>query len=134
MAYTEPAIITLVTTAASTMSVKFVIGPASATNSIWWRPLRIFLGSTGTGFAHAITGKPVSAPSAGRTIEPKGSMWGIGFSVSRPARRGGVVTEPQRDDAVADLVQYHRDDERDEPQDRDVVDLEHAFSGVSKRR
>ena len=76
------------------ISVKFVAGPASDTNSMWCRPLRSLAGLTGTGFAHASTGKPVSAPSAGRMIEPNGSMCGIGFSVRRPALR--AVSSPNQ--------------------------------------
>ncbi len=49
------------------------------------RGLRIWFGFTGTGFAHAITGIPESAPNAGRMIDPNGSMCGTGFSVRRPA-------------------------------------------------
>ena len=52
-------------------------------------------GFTGTGFAHASTGTPSSAPIAGITIEPTGSMCGIGFSVRRPARL--AVSSPKKD-------------------------------------
>ena len=123
-----------VASAAMNISVKFVAGPASDTNSMWCRPLRILAGLTGTGFAHASTGKPVSAPSAGRMIEPNGSMCGIGLSVRRPGFARGVVAEPERDHPVADLVQDHRDHERDEPEDRDVIDLDHeGLSGAWMR-
>ena len=70
---------------ATNISTKFENGPTRPTQSMSRRGLRILFGSTGTGFAHAITGMPVSAPMAGRMIEPTGSMCGIGFSVSRPA-------------------------------------------------
>ena len=59
------------------------------------RGLRIRFGFTGTGLAHASTGNPVSAPIAGITIEPTGSMCGIGLRVRRPARL--AVSSPNHD-------------------------------------
>ena len=118
------------TTAATTASAKFVPGPASDTNSMSRRPLRSRAGFTGTGLAQPITGTCVSAPSTGRTIEPNGSTCGIGLSVSRPGPLGGVVTEHVRDDAVTDLVQDDRDDQRGEEDDGDAVDVH----GVGRRQ
>src|SRR5512132_453453 len=73
-------------TAATTINAKFDRGPASPTKSISRRGLRSFVGSTGTGFAQPNAPNPLIVSSAGRMIEPNGSMCGIGFSVRRPAR------------------------------------------------
>ena len=59
------------------------------------RGLRMRFGFTGTGFAHASTGNAESAPIAGMTIDPTGSMCGIGLSVRRPARL--AVSSPNHD-------------------------------------
>ena len=71
------------------------------------------------------------APIAGRMIEPNGSMCGIGFSVRRPASLRGAVTEPERDDTVADLVEDDRDDQTPEVDDRLFVDV-HAGARVGR--
>ena len=113
-----------------TASVKFVVGPASDTNSMSRRPLRSRAGFTGTGLAQPMTGTWVSAPSTGRTIEPNGSTCGIGLSVSRPARLAVSSPNGVRDDPVTDLVQDDRDDQRGEEDDGDVVDV-HEARGVS---
>src|SRR5258708_15236621 len=73
------------TTAAMSISERFVAGTAGDTSSMS-RRLRRRFGFTGTGFAHPITGTCANAPSAGRMIDPNGSMCGIGLSVRRPAR------------------------------------------------
>ena len=72
--------------AAATIRLKFVSGPARPTHSICCRGLRSRAGFTGTGLAHPITGRLARTAMAGRMIEPSGSMCGMGFSVSRPAR------------------------------------------------
>ena len=114
--------------------MKFVAGPASDTNSMWWRPLRIWFGLTGTGLAqreHREAGE-----RAERGQDDRAERVDVRDRVQRepPGLAGGVVAEPQRDDAVADLVEDHRDHERDEPQDRDVIDLDHeGLSGAWMR-
>src|SRR5262245_32630616 len=77
------------------MSKKLVAGPARLTTSMSRRGSRMRAGFTGTGLAHASTGTPSSAPIAGITIDPTGSMCGIGFSVRRPARF--AVSSPNHD-------------------------------------
>ena len=79
-----------------------------------------------------------SAPIAGRTIEPNGSMCGIGLSVSRPASLAVSSPNHERDDAVADLVQDDRDDEAAEEDDRLLESSVHgaraaALSGAATR-
>ena len=45
-------------------------------------------------------------------IVPKGSMWGMGLSVSRPARLAVSSPKEQGHRPVGDLVQDDRGDER----------------------
>jgi hypothetical protein len=52
-------------------------------------PRRKRVGSKGTGFA-----QPKGTPSIGNSSVPIGSMWEIGFSVSRPCR--SAVSSPKR--------------------------------------
>ena len=70
-------------------------GPASATatmSRLGWRRLPK---CTGTGLAQPKrNGEPLTTSSSGRMMLPKGSMWGIGFNVSRPARL--AVSSPSR--------------------------------------
>ena len=113
-------------------SAKFVVGPASDTISMSRRRLRSRAGLTGTGLAQPMTGTCASAPSTGRMIEPNGSMCGIGLSVSRPAAWRCRHRTHDRNDAVADLVQDDRDDQRGEEDDGDAVDV-HAESRRQRR-
>ena len=101
-----------------TISRKFVTGPARLTKSMSRRGLRIRFGFTGTGFAHASTGMPDER--AHRRQHDRAERVDVRDRVQRePARLlGGVVAEPERDDAVADLVQDDRDDEAAEEDDR----------------
>ena len=94
------------------------------------------LGFTGTGFAHAITGTPRIAPIAGSTIEPNGSMCGDRVEREPAGVLGRAIAEPQRDDAVADLVQDHRDDEAAEEDERllDVGAHSARAVGAAQRR
>ena len=59
-----------------------------------------------------------SAPTSGKMIVPSGSMWASGDSVSRPCRRGIRSPETVGDERVPELVDRHRDHERDQRQDR----------------
>ena len=90
------------------------------------RGWRIRLGFTGTGFAQPITGSPASAPIAGQ--DDRAERVDVRDRVEReaPGLLRGVVTEPQRDDAVADLVQDDRDDETAEVDDRLLEVAAHA--------
>ena len=76
------------------------------------------------------------APIAGITIDPTGSMCGIGLSVSRPARLAVSSPNHGRDDTVADLVQDHRDHQAGEEDDRLLEIGVHEgveLSGVARR-
>ena len=54
-----------------------------------------FRGSIGTGFAHAINTLPVARmENNGTMIDPKRSIWGIGFNVSLPMSL--AVVSPHR--------------------------------------
>ena len=81
------------------------------------RGLRSWLGFTGTGLAHAITGMP--GERAHRRQDDRPERVDVRDRVqgepARPLR--GVVTEPEGDDAVADLVEDDRDDQAAEPDD-----------------
>ncbi len=121
-----------------TISTKLVTGPTRPTQSMSRRGLRIRFGFTGTGFAHAITGMPEIAPIAGQ--DDRAERVDVRDRVQRePARLlGGVVTEPERDDAVADLVEDDRDDEAAEEDERLRVDVHGRVqvpaSGAATRR
>jgi hypothetical protein len=72
--------------AKTTISTRFTAGPARPTRSMSRRRFRRRLGFTGTGLAQPNAGSPPRTAIAGRMIDPSGSMWGTGLSVSRPAR------------------------------------------------
>ena len=79
-----------------------------------------------------MTGRPARAPIAGRTIEPNGID--VRHRVERQAAGAlrGVVTEPERDDPVADLVEDDRDDEAAEEDER--LAEGHRRSGRGRQR
>ena len=97
---------------------KFVIGPARLTNSMLRRGLRIRFGFTGTGLAHASTGN--AEQGAHRRHDDRADRVDVRDRVEGEAAGtlGGVVTEPRRDDPVADLVQDHGDQQAAEEDDR----------------
>ena len=93
-------------------------GPARLTKSMSRRGWRIRFGFTGTGLAHAEHRQP--GERAHRRQHDRPERVDVRDRVERePARLlGGVVTEPERDDAVADLVEDDRDDQAAEEDDR----------------
>ena len=101
--------------------MKLVAGPARLTKSMSRRGLRSRAGFTGTGLAQPSTGRPASAPMAGRMIEPNGSMCGIGLSVSRPARL--AVSSPNQSATTPWLISCRMtgDDQAAEEDDGAVV-------------
>ncbi len=70
----------------TTASTMFTAGPTSETTTLSLRGWRRRDTFTGTGLAHMKTPWLLRRSRAGRMIVPKGSMWGMGLSVSRPAR------------------------------------------------
>src|SRR5207248_1115293 len=64
----------------------FTPGPARLTSRLWSRGWRRLRGFTGTGLAYPNARPVVAISNTGKMIVPKGSMWAIGLSVSRPAR------------------------------------------------
>jgi hypothetical protein len=67
---------------------KLVITPAEETRMSPRTYFRYFRGFTGTGFAPPKVNRPLDPnhSSAGSRRLIQGSMWGIGFSVTRPRR------------------------------------------------
>src|SRR5205807_87119 len=64
----------------------FTAGPTRLTIRPWLRGSRSRRTLTGTGLAQPNGGAPVSRRMAGRITVPKGSTWGMGLRVRRPAR------------------------------------------------
>ncbi len=114
--------------------MKFVAGPARLTKSMSRRGLRSRFGFTGTGLAQPNTGSP--SDRAHRREDDRAERVDVRHRVQRePAGLlGGVVAEPERDDAVADLVQDDRDDQAAEEDERLLVDVHGACGGRRRQR
>ena len=117
--------------AATAISNKFVIGPARLTNTMSRRGWRNRAGFTGTGFAyqHREAGQ---RPHQRERDRPE--RIDVRDRVQREATGplGGVVTEPGRHDAVADLVEDDRDDQTGE-EDHRFAKRRHGSAGLRGR-
>ncbi len=80
-------------------NTRLLTGPANATRAKSRRGARKFRISTGTGFAHPISGRPDNMPTSGNNTVPIQSICASGFSVSRPNCR--AVESPRRSAAHA---------------------------------